>query len=125
VTKVTKDIGVEMNTRIKINDTETHRKSYARNDLYRQFTPAFTQLFSANPLSIEYHNPSAGYVHNKGIEDGLQGFSDSFAPNICEFIGKTGIGKSTYIRKTLGISANPSIDKDTLNIPFYTRFPSI
>lgn len=108
-----------MNTRIKINDTETHRKSYARNDLYRQFTPAFTQLFSANPLSIEFHNPSAGYVNNKGIEDGLQSFADSFAPNICEFIGETGIGKSTYIRKTFGISANPSIDKDTLTIPFY------
>lgn len=108
-----------MNSRVKLNDTETHRKTYARNDLYRQFTPAFTQLFSANPLSIEYHNPSAGYVVNKGIEEGLQSFADSFAPNICEFIGETGIGKSTYIRKVFGVKANPSIDGDVLKIPFY------
>lgn len=108
-----------MSSRTKINDTETHRKTYAKSDLYRQFTPAFTQLFSANPLSIEYHNPSAGYVVNKGIEDSLQGFADSFAPNICEFIGETGIGKSTYIRKVFGVSANPSIDGNVLKIPFY------
>lgn len=108
-----------MNSRTKISDTASTNKSYARNDLYRQFTPAFNQLFSANPLSIEYHNPSAGYVSHKGIEDGLHSFTDSLSPNICEFIGETGIGKSTYIRSVFGVKANPTIEGDILKIPFY------
>lgn len=107
------------NIRYRINEATSANKSYKRNDIYRQFTDAFNTVFSAHPLSIDHSNGAAGYVPNKEIEERLSHFISSAHSHMNHFIGETGIGKSTYIRKVFGASTNPHIEGKTLFIPYY------
>lgn len=108
-----------MDQRVRINETTTPTTSFRRNDVYRQFAPAFNAIFSAHPLSIDHFDGNAGYVENAAIEDRLRHFVQTSFSHLNHIIGETGIGKSTYIRKVFGASPNPTIVGNIMYIPFY------
>ena len=104
--------------RKKIN--ELHRGSVSPpSDLQRQFAPAFNSLISQDPLEFSGQHNQHGYVKNDGIESKLYDWLDSTSNLLCLFVGETGIGKSTYIRKVFGTDKNARIIKKTLVIPFF------
>jgi len=105
--------------RQKLNESVSSTVTYRRGDLYRQFIPAFKVLLSPTPLAIDTLDGNAGYVPNTEIEERLLYFSQLSSSHLNEFVGETGIGKSTYIRKVFGANKNPSIKNDVLYVPFF------
>ncbi len=106
-------------SRYRINERFPAVSAYARNDIYRQFTPVFNTIFSAESLAVEHKDGDAGYVTNTEVEDSLRSFIDTPVNHINLVVGETGIGKSTYLRKIFTADQNPTISNNKLFIPYF------
>ena len=87
--------------------------------LKRIFRTEFSELLKSEHSATGNTNFYRTYVDLPEHTDEIKSFRDSFSDEILTVTGAKGIGKSSAIRYTYGLSSNPKFENNHLIIPFY------
>lgn len=106
--------------RTKINHHLTTLRSPDSGALYRRFKLYFDAITQGHSIGVARSEPKEWYVPNPQLERELNGWATAGAEANVAVVGRTGTGKSTYLRFVFGTLQKPHMrDDGLLVIPFY------